>query len=110
MSIFDFKKKVCKNDIFCYLEESYTWSFFILIQALFVLIQVLISYPGPIYSAHFLKNSDFFQVFPSFSKFFLCSQAFFSNIDETVHAAALQKYLIKKLMDFIGFFFVKILF
>jgi len=54
---------------FVVFEESYTWSFFILIRVLFVLIQVLFSYPGPIYSAHFLKNSDFFQVFPIFPGF-----------------------------------------
>ena len=110
MSIFDFKKKVCKNDIFYYFEESYTWSFFILIQVLFVLIHVLISYPGPIFLEYFPEIYSFFQVFPTFSKFFLCSEAFFSNIAETAHAAELRKYLIKKIMDFLGFLYFKILF
>jgi hypothetical protein len=90
MSIFDFKKKVYKNDIFCYLEESYTWSFFILIQALFVLIQVLISYPGPIFLEYFPEISGFSRIFPSFSKFFLCSQTVFPNVFDTVYANDLQ--------------------
>jgi hypothetical protein len=65
------KKKFVKMIYFvCCFEESYTWSFFILIHVLFVLIQVLNSYTGPIFLAHFQKNPDFSRIFPNFSDFF----------------------------------------
>ena len=51
-------------------EESYPWSYFILIQALFLLIHVLFSYPSPIFSEYFLENSEFFWLFRTFSDFF----------------------------------------
>jgi hypothetical protein len=60
---------------FVVFEESYPWSYFILIQVLFVLIQVLFSYPGPIFSADFPENPRFFQIFPDFSGVSLCSHA-----------------------------------
>jgi hypothetical protein len=76
MSIFDFKKKVYKNDIFCCFEESYTWSFFILIHVLFVLIQVLISYTGPIFLEYFPEIYGFSRIFPIFSDFFQVFSSF----------------------------------
>ena len=107
MSIFVFKKKVCKNYIFCCFEESYTWSYFILIHVIFVLINVLFSYTGPIFLAHFQKNPGFFQIFPDFSYVVMY---FFRSITETICDAKLHNYPVKKIMYFLGFFIFKILF
>jgi hypothetical protein len=55
---------------FVVFEESYTWPYFILIQVLFVLIQVLISYTGPIFLEYFPEISVFSRIFPIFPGFF----------------------------------------
>ena len=53
---------------------------FVLIQVLFYTYFVLFY---PIFLEHFPEISIFSRIFPDFPGFFLCSQAYFTNIFET---------------------------
>ena len=105
MSIFDFKKKVCKNDIFWVFFEEL--SYFNLIHILFVIIHVLFCpifvHFCPIFLANFPEISGFSRIFPSFSKFFrifpsfsYAVRRFITFLTETMCVNVLCTYLVKK--------------